>query len=157
MDPPQPCAPAPEPGRRPAESCGHRLVEHTADIGLACWGPTPADLFREAARGLIEILLGEVRVSCSEKLQLDLEGGGREELLVAWLNELLFRFESEGFLPGEIDFEILDESRLRAHLRGERHDPERWPLERQVKAATYHQLQIEEQDGGWRVTIYLDL
>lgn len=132
-------------------------MEHTADIGIRCWGSTPDELFREAARGLIEVLVGPTGDSGEVQLKLELQASCVEELLVAWLNELLFRFEIEGFLPGEVAFEQLDEQRLRARLSGARIDPARWPIERQVKAATYHLLQVEHSIGTWRATIYLDL
>jgi protein archease len=137
--------------------CGHELVEHTADIGIRCWGTTSAALFREAARALFEVILGPTVVSGEEKLGVELSASGLEELLVTWLNELLFRFEIEGFLPDEIVFERLEENRLQAHLTGECYDQMRWPLERQVKAATYHLLEIDRSAGGWQATIYLDL
>lgn len=132
-------------------------MEHTADIGIHCWGPTPDELFREAARALIEVMVGPASVAVDGQLCLELQASCVEELLVAWLNELLFRFEIEGFLPGEITFEQLEEQRLRARLSGARYDPARWPIERQVKAATYHLLQVEYSVGTWRATIYLDL
>jgi protein archease len=137
--------------------CGHELVEHTADIGIRCWGATPAELFREAALALFEVILGPAVSSGEQELVLDLQASSHEELLVAWLNELLYRFEIEGFLPGEITFAWLEEKRLHAQLTGEHYDQVRWPLERQVKAATYHLLEIERPAGGWRATIYLDL
>jgi SHS2 domain-containing protein len=136
---------------------GHELVEHTADIGIRCWGTTPAELFSEAASALFEVMFGPFIVAGDEELSLELQGFGFEELLVTWLNELLCRFELEGFFPGTISFDRLEASRLRARLTGERFDPERWPLERQVKAATYHLLKVEHPGGGWQATIYLDL
>jgi len=141
----------------PATSNGHRLVEHTADIGISFWGATPADLFREAALGLLEVMLGPVHVSGNEALQIELHRNSLEELLVAWLNELLFQFEIRGFLPGAFVFEQIGPNSLRVRLTGGPYDAHRWPLERQVKAATYHQLQIERQQGGWQATVYLDL
>jgi len=133
------------------------LVEHTADIGIRCWGPTPDELFREATGALIEVMVGPVCAAGNERLCLELQASCVEELLVTWLNELLFRFEIEGFLPGEITFVQLEEQRLRARLSGARYDPARWPIERQVKAATYHLLQVEHSLDTWRATIYLDL
>jgi len=138
-------------------ACGHELVEHTADIGIRCWGSSVEELFVEAARALFEVMLGPTVATRDEALCLELHGYGFEELLVAWLNELLYRFEIENFLPGEIVFEQLEAQRLRVRLKGERYDQQRWPIERQVKAATYHLLRIERPAGSWLATIYLDL
>lgn len=136
---------------------GHRLVPHTADIGLQAWGQSLSQLFREAADGLIEVLVGRLPAAGREARPLELSAASWEELLVSWLNELLFLFETRGFLPGRFEILALEPFRLRARLHGERYDSERYPLEHQVKAATYHQLQIEQRRNLWQTTIYFDL
>ena len=141
---------------RPAGS-GHRLVPHTADIGLQAWGETLSQLFREAADGLTEVLVGRLPAAGRETRQLELSAASWEELLVSWLNEVLFLFDTRGFLPARFEILALEPFRLRARLHGERYDSERYPLEHQVKAATYHQLQIEQRRNLWQTTIYLDL
>jgi len=149
--------PQPQPPAAPLTGSGHQLVEHTADIGIRAWSLSEAGLFREAALGLIEVLVGPVEAAGDQELVLTLEAASGEELLVAWLNELLFQFEARAFLPAAISVEIRGDRSLRAQLQGERYDPRRHPLERQVKAATYHQLQIVRREAIWQATIYLDL
>jgi len=142
----------------PASAAGSfELVEHTADIGVRAWGETPAALFRAAARGLNEVLIGSA-VRGEESLpEVALQASGWEELLVSWLNELLFLFEARGLLVGRVEFAVLEAESLVARLYGESYVPARHPLERQVKAATYHQLQVVRRQGQWQATIVLDL
>jgi len=140
-----------------AANGGFELVEHTADIGIWAWGETPADLFRAAARGLNEVLVGAVVRDEAELTEVALQASGWEELLVSWLNELLFLFEARGLLTGRVEFVTLEAESLAARLYGEAYAPARHPLERQVKAATYHQLQVVHRQGRWQATVVLDL
>ena len=146
-----------KPGSRSGPGRGHRLVEHTADIGIGCWAPSLAELFREAARGLMEVMIGPYQPVREEELQVELRCSDREELLVVWLNELLFIFESRRLVFADIDFSQFDDRQLQGRLWGECLRGETLAVERQVKAATYHQLQVAKDAETWRATVYLDL
>ena len=81
----------------------------------------------------------------------------REALAVDWLNDLLFRYEAEGFLPKEFEVSV-DQTgtALEARCTGERADPARHRLGTAVKAATYHALKVSE-GGECRVQVVLDI
>ncbi|TYO99337.1 SHS2 domain-containing protein [Geothermobacter ehrlichii] len=135
----------------------HHLLEHTADMGIEAEGESLAELFVETGRGLRQMITGETVGSVSEEITVEITGGDREELLVNWLNEILYLFEIRGFFPAEFAIDEMDETHLRVRVGGERFDPARHPVEREVKAATYHQLVVEERDGTWRARVYVDL
>jgi SHS2 domain-containing protein len=134
----------------------YHLLEHTADMGLEAQGCSLADLFEQTALGLLEIL-GAEQVGCQEERLLELSGYDIEELLVNWLSELLYLLEGQSFLPAAVIVEAATRQELRARVLGETYDPDRHRLAREIKAVTYHQLQVEEEDGWWRVRIYVDL
>lgn len=135
----------------------YRLLEHTADMGIEAWAATLDALFVCAAQGLQEILFGR---PCSaeprQQQELEVEAGDREELLVAWLGEILFMVEQRGFCPALFHIEKIDRQRLRGSVVGEYQREGLRPL-REVKAVTYHRLSVRRQDGGWQARIYLDL
>lgn len=135
----------------------HRLLEHTADMGIEASGATLEELFAEAASGLLEIIAGTPQVVAREERRVTVTAGDTGELLVHWLNEILYLFESQGFLPLDFEVEEIRMNRLRARVRGETFDPQRHPLEREVKAVTYHQLRVEKTDGLWWARVYVDL
>ncbi len=135
----------------------HRLLEHTADMGIEASGATLEELFAEAASGLLEIIAGTPQVVAREERRVTVTAGDTGELLVHWLNEILYLFESQGFLPLDFEIEEIRMNRLRARVRGETFDPQRHPLEREVKAVTYHQLRVEKTDGLWWARVYVDL
>jgi SHS2 domain-containing protein len=135
----------------------HRLLEHTADMGIEASGETLEELFAQAAYGLLEIIAGAPVALCREEKIVTVEGGDSEELLVNWLNEILYLFEIKRFFPLDFEIEEVRENRLLARVRGEPFDPQRHPVEREVKAVTYHQLRLEKIDGLWQARVYVDL
>jgi SHS2 domain-containing protein len=135
----------------------HRLLEHTADMGIEASGETLEELFAEAAYGLLEIISGNPETRCREEKIVAVEGGDAEELLVNWLNEILYLFEIKRFFPQDFEIEEVRGNRLLARVRGEPFDPQRHPVEREVKAVTYHQLRVEKTNGLWHARIYVDL
>jgi SHS2 domain-containing protein len=83
---------------------------------------------------------------------LDIE----EESLVVFLNELLYLWDAEKFLPGR--FSVSKErGRLVVHATGEIFDPGRHPVKKEVKAATYHKFSIQQQGDLLKATIFLDI
>ena len=134
-----------------------RLIEHTADMGIEVFGDDLADFFVQAARGLKEMVSVTAGAAPSEERMVEVTGGDSSELLVNWLNEILFLLETRGFFPIDFRVEEAGEDHLRARVLGEPFDPQRHRVEREVKAVTYHQLQVEAVDGAWRARVFVDL
>ena len=135
----------------------YRLLEHTADMGIEARAATLDALFIAAAHGLREMVFGS---NCSaeprQTLGVTLEGGDLEELLVAWLGEILFIMEQERFCPAAFQIAEIDNRRLQGSVIGEPSREEQSPL-REVKAVTYHRISIRRQQDGWRAEVYVDL
>jgi SHS2 domain-containing protein len=134
----------------------HRLLEHTADMGIEAQGESLADLFEQAALGLLEIL-GAEQVTSREERLVEVTGFDLEEVLVSWLSEILYLLEVHDFLAAALVIDSAGRQGLTARVRGETYDRARHQLQREVKAVTYHQLLVEEEDGRWRVRIFVDL
>jgi SHS2 domain-containing protein len=133
--------------------------EHTADLGLRVTGVDLADLFETAALGLFDVIVAnraDIRAEESELISLAAESP--EELLVVWLNELIFRCETRHRLYVQFDVH-LDEAgrRLEATIVGESIDRNRHLLDHEVKAATRHALALRRQPGGWLAEVILDI
>jgi SHS2 domain-containing protein len=135
-----------------------RFLEHTADMGLEVVGETLEELFVHAAEGLREMIFGplpERAADQEERIVLDGEDG--EELLVGWLNELLFRLETRGFVPLSFRVERIGATGLAAVVSGVSLAGSGLRVLREVKAVTYHRLMLERLRQGWRANLYVDL
>ncbi len=131
--------------------------DHTADIGLRIHAATRDELFVEAARGLTSLLVenaDDVRPEQSETIRV--VGTQLDYLLFDWLNELLFRFESVGFLGRDFSVRI-DADGMEASMVGEPCDRARHRLAHEVKAITYHGLFVQQTDVDWIAEMVLDI
>ena len=136
------------------------VVEHTADVGIEVRAATLEALFVDAAAGFCDAITEVARIGAGEGRSFEVEAPGLDLLLVAWLEELLFRFETTGMLyaRGEASVEGKGDSwSLRAHMRGERFDAARHPLKVQIKAVTYHALEVARDEHGWRARVIFDI
>jgi len=139
---------------------GHaETFEHTADLGLRVVGDDLADLFQTAATGLFDVIVAnQESVRAHETEHVVLTADSTEDLLVQWLNELIFRFETRHRLYGCFEVAIDDDGRrLEANISGESIDRTRHLLDHEVKAATRHGLFVEHGDNGWVAELILDI
>jgi SHS2 domain-containing protein len=136
------------------------LLEHTADVGIVAAGDTLGEALAWAAKGMFSVIADLDTVSPRESLEVSVKAADREALVVDWLNELLYRYEAEGFLPREFNVMVDDTgTSLRAECRGEPVDPQRHQILTSVKAATYHQLELAHPPPAdqWRIQVILDV
>jgi SHS2 domain-containing protein len=134
-----------------------RLLAHTADIGLEAKAPNCTELFVAAARGFKALVYGSTPARPVLRREVRLVAGDRAELLVAWLNEILFLGEIDRLVPAAFEIIELTGQTLVAVVTGEPFDPARHVIERSAKAVTYHRLLVEERRNGWYARVYIDL
>lgn len=133
-------------------------LEHTSEAGIIARGATLAEAFANAAEGMYTLMLELDGVAERERRGVELEDETHEGLLVDWLLELLFLTETEGLVFRRFAVDELSERRLRARAWGERFDGERHRSHNvMVKAVTHHLLEIEREDGGYRVQVLFDI
>jgi protein archease len=133
------------------------FVDHTGDLGIRVFGKNLSDLFRHAAEALFHVITDPETILAKETRKIAIAGHGPEELLISWLNEFIYLFDTRGLLFREFEFSFLNEQSLEALVRGEPYDETRHPIKTTVKSATYHQLQIRQEKGVWEAQVILDL
>ncbi len=133
-------------------------IDHTADAGMWVYGRDRAELFAHAAWALFDMIsdADTIRPQQTVKMTID-EALDWEDLLVRWLSELLYRYDTEQFLCASASLVTLAPTQLCAYVKGERFDPARHPIDTEIKAVTYHQITVEPCDAGWRARIIFDL
>lgn len=133
-----------------------RILEHPADIGMEVRARTLNGLFEASAEGLVEILEAVPAEEPRRCLRLRLGARTPEELLVRFLNELLYEVESRGWCPRDISVRVARQGRsvsLAARIGVGRLRS----VGREVKAATYHGLAIRSSGGFRKCRIIFDL
>lgn len=135
---------------------GYREIPHTADWALRVWAPTFVALLREAARGMYELagVRGQPDVAGEER-HICIEGDDPEELLVSFLSELVYLWSVDHLIFPDITFDEVDEleGRVSARLLGV-------PIASQgkeIKAVTYHGLDVDREGEGLSATVTFDV
>jgi SHS2 domain-containing protein len=136
---------------------GFELREHTADLALYAWGASLESLFIAAADGLYAAIGTLAFSGNGEPDQLDIQANDTTNLLQEFLSELLFRFETRDVALTDLRIDELTDTRLRAATTRRTIDPDRSVLDREVKAVTYHDLEIVDRAGRLEVTVVLDI
>jgi len=120
------------------------VINHTADMGIKAYGKDLAELFINAAYGMASLITDLEKVNPKDSEDILLKAENREELLVSWLNEIIYLFASKNMLFSKFEVLKIDEKHLRAKIFGERLDTTRHQIETEFKAATYHGLKISK-------------
>jgi len=134
--------------------------EHKADIGVRGKGPTLEKAFAECARAMFSVITDLETVEPKEEESFDLKADNREQLLVDFLNHLLYLEEVKESLYNRFDLYITEgggEFVLKGKAFGEKAKKEKHTIKSGVKAASYHQLKVEESKGEFLAQCVVDV
>lgn len=134
----------------------YEIVDHTADVAIVARGADVGEAFANAGRALLSLVTDPDSVSEVEERRIELSADDLEDLLVAWLNELIYLFDAENLLLSGFDVRPVGDTGLVATVRGEPVDKTRHQLKLGVKAATHHMLEID-RDNGVRLQVLFDI
>ncbi|MGA9397688.1 MAG: archease [Anaerolineaceae bacterium] len=131
---------------------GFREVGHGADAALEVWARDLPALFRQAAQGMYS-LMGATPSQVSSTLRsFKLSAADDESLLVMFLSRLLFLLDQERLMFTKMEFHYLP-GRLIGILEG----TPLGSIQREIKAVTFNDLEIRQEERLYRVLIVFDL
>jgi len=134
-----------------------RTFEHTADMGLEAHADTIEELFEALGEGLAEVICPRRQVAARQMRVLEVAAEDLEALAVDFLSAVLNVIEGQRFALAAVRVIHADSGAIRAEVSGEPLDPSRHRIEREVKAVTYHQLQVVHEGGQWLGRVILDI
>lgn len=132
------------------------VVDHTADIGIIAYGIDLKEAFSHAAEGLFSLIIDLESVKEKSVRPVEVSADDVEMLLASWLNELIYVFDTEHLVFKRFEVNWITDKHLIANCYGEKINRQRHELKRNVKAATYHKLRVEKDDG-YRVQVLFDV
>ena len=137
------------------------FLEHVSDAYIAAYGKTLEEAFQNAAEAMFQTMIETETVAPKLEEKVTAEGRDREALLYNWLETLLLKFDMEGKVYSKFKIEKIEkrdgEFALKATIRGEPYDANKHRPKVEVKAVTYHQMEIKEQKRGYELKFILDL
>lgn len=130
---------------------------HTADIGVRVFGRDLKELFENAAFAMFDIIADLESISGDLLETFSLEADNNEELLVTWLDELLYTFYIKNLIFFKFEVTEIAGNHLKATAYGRPIGANRNRLKTEIKAATYSDLKIRKTDAGYEVEIIFDV
>ena len=133
------------------------ILDHTADIGVIVYGEDLRTLFENAGEAFFHLITDLKKVKRRIEKRIDIGGESLDRLMVDWLSELLYLHDVESLLFKGFEVESVGEDGLRAIVKGEPFQEGVHVIKTEVKAVTYHQIEVRQETGGWRAQVILDL
>ena len=133
-------------------------IEHTADAGMRVWGENLHTLFTHAAQGLFEMIAVIDSIDETSLINIQLESESVEMLFVSWLDEIIFRHETDEMFFKRAEICSISSTELVAKVYGEPTDYNKHIVYTEIKAVTYHQLYVEQKPNNtWEAQVIFDL
>ena len=133
------------------------ILDHTADIGIIVYGEDLKALFENAGKAFFHLITDLRKVRRRIERKIIIEGESLDRLMVDWLSELLYLHDVENLLFKEFKVESVGEDGLEAIAKGEPFQEGVHVIKTEVKAVTYHRIEVRQEKGRWRAQVIFDL
>jgi len=134
----------------------YETFEHEADVGVRGFGRTMEEAFQNGAKALFSVMVELDKVDPKKKVEINCEAPDSETLFVEWLNELLSTSDIKDIVFSEFEVKI-DENKLSGFAYGEELDQEKHRPKIEVKAATYSQMKVYQEEDTWITQCIVDI
>ena len=132
----------------------YETLEHTADILVKCYGSTTEECFENAAYALYDQMLDISKVRKATKFSFSVESEDIEGRLHLFLSELLYMFDAESAAMSSFKVTFLGK-KVKCEAFGEIFDAKRHRPRTEIKAITYHMMEVNEKEPS--VTVLFDV
>lgn len=135
----------------------YETIDHTADFGIHVFGADAKDLFANAAFALFDLITDIDTLKGVNEHKIRITGYDWPDTMVNWLRELLYLWTCKEMLVKTANISYLTEHELTARVNFDPYDPDRHEIKNEIKAVTYHQIQVEKGLLGWESKIIFDV
>jgi SHS2 domain-containing protein len=138
----------------------YRFLPHTTDAYIEAFGPTLEEALENAGLALFDTMCDVNAITAELREEVTVQGADQLELLYNWLESLLLKFELEHRVYNSFKVSLVSDQEglgLQAKLQGETFDPKRHGAKVEVKAVTYHKMEISQEGNKVVVRFIVDL
>jgi len=139
---------------------GYRFLPHTTDAYIESVGPTFENALENAALALFDTMCNVNRVSAELQEEVTVQGADQLELLYNWLECLLLKFELEHKVYNKFHVSLVSDQgalTLTAKIQGEAFNRQKHGAKVEVKAVTYHKMEIFQEGKVIVIRFIVDL
>ena len=135
----------------------YTLLDHTADIGIRVRGTDLKNLFENAGMALMHLMLRGEPSTKNSSLKISVSGEDLSDLMVRWLGEILYLFEGDNLVVSSIKIHSVTPFRVEATLETAPFDPKIHKILSEIKAVTYHQIEVAYKGSRWEARVIFDI
>lgn len=135
----------------------YETIDHTADIGIRVFGKDAEELFARAGAALFEQITDSGRIAPEKQRHLTVSGIDWPDLMVNWLRELLYLWTGGEQLLVGVEIEKLAEFSLAATVGTVSYNPDYHVILNEIKAVTYHGIDVSQRPLRWEATVIFDI
>jgi len=135
----------------------YEAIDHTADFGIRVFGADAKDLFANAAFALFDLITDIDALKGLNEHKVRITGDDWPDTMVNWLRELLYLWTCKEMLVKTATIFYLTKHELTARVNFDLFDPDLHKIKNEIKAVTYHQIQVEKGPLGWGSKIIFDV
>ena len=132
----------------------YELIDHTADMMVKAYGDTLEECFAHAAYALFDQTVDLSNIGTDEEISIRVSGMDDEDRLYSFLAEMLFIEDCDNLILKEFDVSFEDDDVV-CMARGETLDRSKHRIRSEVKAITYHMMEIDRELPS--VTVIFDV
>lgn len=136
---------------------GYRYLDHMTDAVIEAYGGSLEEAFENAAMGLNDTMIDLKTVRPNREIKIAAEGHDLLSLLFDWLDKVMLLLVADGIVMSKFSVKIKNGYSLEGLAKGERLDLDKHHYKVEIKAVTYHEMQITEEKGKVTVRFLLDL
>ena len=138
-------------------SMKYKLIDHTADFGMQVFGSDSQELFTNAALALFDVITEMDVLKGRDSCNIKVSGEDWPDLMINWLRELLYLWNGKAMLIKSVQILSLSENNISAKIYFDAYKPDRHIINTEIKAVTYHQIQVKGSPSGWEAQIIFDI
>jgi SHS2 domain-containing protein len=134
----------------------YRVTERQSALAVKVLGNSQTELFENAAFALFDVMTDIDKVDIKERMPLEVEGLDMDDLMVNWTRELLYLFQGSGYLLKQFDIRHANERSVKAEVCGERIDPDRHEIKKEINSVAYHQSRMQKTGDQWTAQLIFE-
>ena len=135
----------------------YHLIDHTADFGIQVFGSDSRELFINAALALFDVITEMDVLKGHDSCHITASGADWPDLMINWLREILYLWNGKERLLKSVQILSLSENKISAKIYFDAYKPDRHIIKTEIKAVTYHQIQVKSSPSGWKAQIIFDI
>ena len=135
----------------------YRLTRRQSELAVRVTGNTQVDLFANSAFALFDVMADVDKIEVKERINLEVEGTDRDDLMVNWMRELLYLYQSSGYLLKEFNIREVRDTIVKAEVCGEKIDPDRHEIKQEIAAVAFDKSRMQKTGNQWIAQVIFEI